>query len=599
MATETVPPSPTPVQPPDRRIQRGRAAVIGVVAVAITVAVAELISALANWFDLLSSSSSPVGALGGAFIDISPGGLVEWAKENLGAPGDKIALGAGIGLTLLVVGALVGLVGRLHPWRGVGLAVLLAAVAAVAVLSRRDAGIVDLIPLAIGVLAGCRLLLAALRPRARITAPTVTAGPAGSATAAVARPAIADRRRFLQFAGYGALGAALTGVLSRLVPSDAATEASRAGLKLPSAAAETTAAGTTARSSASSTASSTAASRAAASSSAGTAASTAAGTAPSTSASARAAATAAGRSSAAVSTLDTVPGITPYLTANKDFYRIDTAFDMPKLTTAGWTLRIHGLVDHPMEITFDQLAARPQIERTITLTCVSNPRGGDLIGNAKWLGTRAAALLAEAKPQKGADCVLSTDAKGFTCTTPLEALTDDRDAILAIGMNGEPLPIEHGFPVRMVVPGLYGYVSATKWVVDWEVTRFDQVMAYWTGLGWSDHGPIKTSSRIDVPTDTVSAGRVPVAGVAWAQHRGVAKVQVQVDDGKWADAELSRPISKDTWVQWVYQWDAAPGKHTLRCRAIDSTGGVQIAKDSDVLPDGATGYHQRAITVTA
>ncbi len=591
MATETVPPAPAPANSSDRRIQRGRAAVIGIVAVAVTVALAELISAVAHWFDVLSSSSSPVGALGGAFIDISPGGLVEWAKENLGAPGDKIALGAGIGVTLLVVGAVVGLVGRRHPWLGVGLAVLLAAVSAVAVLTRRDAGIADLLPLAIGVLAGSRLLLAAFRPRPGITAPR-----ASTPTGDTARPAIADRRRFLQLAGYGAMGAALTGVLSRLVPSDAATQASRAGLTLPSAAAETTAAGT-----------STAASRAAASSSAGTAASTSAGAAASTSAgaggstsaSASAAASATARSSAAVSTLDTVPGITPYLTANKDFYRIDTAFDVPKLTTASWTLRIHGLVDNPMEITFDQLAARPQIERTITLTCVSNPRGGDLIGNAKWLGTRASALLAEAKPQKGADCVLSTDAKGFTCTTPLEALTDDRDAILAIGMNGEPLPIEHGFPVRMVVPGLYGYVSATKWVVDWEVTRFDQVMAYWTGLGWSDHGPIKTSSRIDVPKDRVPAGKVPVAGVAWAQHRGVAKVQVQVDDGKWADAELSKPISKDTWVQWVYQWNAVPGKHTLRCRAIDSSGAVQIAKDSDVLPDGATGYHQRAITVTA
>jgi len=590
MATETVPPAPAEGNSSDRRIQRGRAAVIGIVAVAVTVALAELISAVAHWFDVLSSSSSPVGALGGAFIDISPGALVEWAKENLGAPGDKIALGAGIGITLLVVGAVVGLVGRRHPWLGVGLAVLLAAVSGVAVLTRRDAGIADLLPLAIGVLAGSRLLLAAFRSRPGITAPR-----ASTPTGDTARPAIADRRRFLQLAGYGAVGAALTGVLSRLVPSDAATQASRAGLTLPSAAAETTAAGT-----------STTASRVAASSSAGTAASTPAGTAASTSAgaggstsvSASAAASATARSSAAVHTLDTVPGITPYLTANKDFYRIDTAFDVPRLTTASWTLRIHGLVDHPMEITFDQLAARPQIERTITLTCVSNPRGGDLIGNAKWLGTRASALLAEAKPQKGADCVLSTDAKGFTCTTPLEALTDDRDAILAIGMNGEPLPIEHGFPVRMVVPGLYGYVSATKWVVDWEVTRFDQVMAYWTGLGWSDHGPIKTSSRIDVPTDRAPAGKVPVAGVAWAQHRGVAKVQVQVDGGKWADAELSKPISKDTWVQWVYPWDAVPGKHTLRCRAIDSSGAVQIAKDSDVLPDGATGYHQRAITVT-
>lgn len=292
-----------------------------------------------------------------------------------------------------------------------------------------------------------------------------------------------------------------------------------------------------------------------------------------------------------------MPGISPYVTTNEDFYRIDVSFLVPQLTTATWTLRIHGMVSNPYEITYPQLSALPQIEREISLTCVSNPVGGPLVGNAAWLGTLIAPLIAKARPLKRADCLLSTDATGFTCSTPLDALADGRDAMLAIGMNGEPLPINHGFPVRMVVPGLYGYVSATKWVVDWEVTRFDRTTAYWTKRGWSDHGPIKTSSRIDRPDGQVFAGLVPVAGVAWAQHRGISKVQVQVDGGRWADATLSRPISKDTWVQWVYRWKATSGNHVLRCRAIDGTGAVQLASVSDLMPDGATGYHEESITV--
>jgi DMSO/TMAO reductase YedYZ molybdopterin-dependent catalytic subunit len=532
MSTDTAPPSSqaaTPAGPPPRPLGRGRAALLGVVAVLITIAVAELLAALAGWVGLLSTSASPVSSLGGAFIDVSPGSLVDWAKENLGHA-DKLFLGIGMGLTLLLAGAVIGLVARARLMIGLVLAVLLAVVAAVAIESRADANFFDLLPLAIGAYAGCRFLWVALRPRY-------------STGSGVRTP---DRRQFRAYAGYGARGAAIAGALSRLVPSGAATAESRAAVTLP-----------------------------------------AAGSQPET----------------GVVTLNSVPGISPYLTANAGFYRIDTAFVLPQVTTAGWKLRIHGLVDNPIEIDFAALQARPMIERMITLTCVSNPRGGDLVGNARWLGTRIADLLAEAKPQAGADCVLSTDVKGFTVSTPLEALTDGRDALLAIGMNGEPLPVEHGFPVRMVVPGLYGYVSATKWVVDMEVTRFDKVMAYWTGLGWSDHGPIKTSSRIDVPGDTATAGQVPVAGVAWAQHRGISKVQVQINAGdgwsEWADAELSRPVSKDTWVQWVYRWDARPGDYKIHCRAIDGDGNAQIGKDSDVIPDGATGYHQISVTVTA
>ncbi len=259
------------------------------------------------------------------------------------------------------------------------------------------------------------------------------------------------------------------------------------------------------------------------------------------------------------------------------------------------------MVDQQITLTYDDLVAMPTIERMITLTCVSNEIGGDLAGNARWQGVRIADVLAMAGPQAGFDCVLSTSVDGFTVTTPIEALTDDRDALLAFGMNGEPLPVEHGFPVRMVVPGLYGYVSATKWVVDLEVTNFADQNAYWTDRGWSATAPIKTSSRIDVPKsfEQVSKGKVAVAGVAWAQHRGVTGVQVQIDDGEWQDATLSGDVSVDTWRQWVYEWDATTsGTHTIRCRAVDPTG-PQTDQVQGVMPDGATGWDSRSVTVTA
>jgi DMSO/TMAO reductase YedYZ molybdopterin-dependent catalytic subunit len=231
---------------------------------------------------------------------------------------------------------------------------------------------------------------------------------------------------------------------------------------------------------------------------------------------------------------------------------------------------------------------------------VSNEVGGELIGNAVWLGYPIRELLARAAPTADADMVLSRSVDGFTASTPLEVLQDEREAILALGMNGEPLPLEHGFPVRMVVPGLYGYVSATKWVVELEVTRFDRARAYWSDRGWSERGPIKISSRIDVPRSGqgLDAGTVTVAGVAWHQHTGIEAVEVQVDDGEWRDATLATAISVDTWVQWHYDWDAEPGQHTLRVRAISTDGEVQTAERAPVAPDGATGLHERSFEVS-
>ncbi|MGB3374513.1 MAG: molybdopterin-dependent oxidoreductase, partial [Microbacterium sp.] len=294
-----------------------------------------------------------------------------------------------------------------------------------------------------------------------------------------------------------------------------------------------------------------------------------------------------------------VPGLAPLITPNDDFYRIDTALIVPSIDPAEWKLRIHGMVAQEVTLTWDELRALPLTETTVTLSCVSNPVGGDLVGNAVWLGYPIRELLAEAQPHAEADMVLSTSIDGFTAGTPIEALIDDRDALLAIGMNGEPLPLAHGFPVRMVVPGLYGYVSATKWVTELEVTRFDRARAYWTDRGWSERGPIKLQSRIDVPRAGrgVDEGDTVIAGVAWQPRTGVSGVEVQVDDGPWQAAELAPAISDDTWVQWRMPWQATRGKHRIRCRAIGGDGATQTDQYAAPAPNGASGWHTITTTV--
>jgi DMSO/TMAO reductase YedYZ molybdopterin-dependent catalytic subunit len=292
-------------------------------------------------------------------------------------------------------------------------------------------------------------------------------------------------------------------------------------------------------------------------------------------------------------------GLTSFITNNADFYRIDTALSVPQLSRADWRLRIHGMVDREITYTFDDLAEFEPIEKAVTLACVSNPVGGELISNAVWTGYRVRDLLARSGVRPDADMVLSTSVDGFNVGTPVEALTDDRDAMLAIGMNGVPLPVEHGYPARLVVPGLYGFVSATKWVVDLELTRFDRAEAYWTKLGWSAQAPIKTQSRIDVPrTGTrLAAGPVTVGGVAWAQHRGVKAVEVRIDDGPWQPATLGAAYSADTWRLWTYGWQATPGSHTLTVRATDNTGAVQTEQAAPPAPDGATGWPTVSVQV--
>ncbi len=287
-----------------------------------------------------------------------------------------------------------------------------------------------------------------------------------------------------------------------------------------------------------------------------------------------------------------------FITTNNDFYRIDTALTVPQLSRADWQLRIHGMVDREVTYRFEDLDRFEVVEKLVTLTCVSNPVGGELIGNASWTGYRVRDLLAEAGVHEDADMALSMSIDGFTAGSPVEALTDNRDSLLAIGMNGQPLPTEHGYPARLVVPGLYGYVSATKWVVDIELTRFDRAEAYWTRLGWSARGPIKTESRSDVPRrgQDVARGPVTFGGVAWAQNRGVRAVEVRIDSpnsqGEWQPADLGASYSNDTWRLWSLRWQATePGLHTITVRATDNTGAVQTSELADPVPDGATGWH--------
>lgn len=291
-----------------------------------------------------------------------------------------------------------------------------------------------------------------------------------------------------------------------------------------------------------------------------------------------------------------------FITPNTDFYRIDTALSVPQLSHGDWRLRIHGMVDRETTYSFDDLARFDIVETVATLTCVSNPVGGKLISTGIWTGYRVADLLAAAGVHKDADMVLSTSIDGFTAGTPVQALTDGRQALLAVSLNGQPLPVEHGYPARLVVPGLYGYVSATKWVVDLELTRFDRAKAYWTRQGWAAQAPVKTESRIDVPRSgqKVPLGSVVFGGVAWAQNRGVRAVEVRIGDGAWQPAELGASYSNETWRLWSLPWQAkSPGKQTITVRAIDNTGAVQTERRADPVPDGATGWHSVNFTVVA
>ena len=510
------------------------AALTGVVAAAVVLAVAELIGAF------FTARATPVIALGSTFIDFTPPWMKDFAIATFGT-NDKAALFAGMGLTIFLLACVLGVVAFRRWALGVAGVLLMGTVIVASVVTRASVKPLDAIPTVLGTLAGLVALRLLIAPLWRTTA--WPDAPADTAAKEPERPAT-SRRRFFAAAGITAAAAGIAATGGRLLSAARSNIAqARESLTLPAPVKA-------------------------------------------------AAAVPAGVQSP-------VAGVTPWVTPNGDFYRIDTALSVPEINADDWELRVHGLVEEEVRLTFQDLLDADLIESHVTLTCVSNPVGGNLAGNAKWLGLPIREVLKRARPKDGADMVLSTSIDGFSASTPLEVLQDDRDAILAIGMNGEPLPLEHGYPVRMVVPGLYGFVSATKWVVDLEVTRFADSKAYWTQRGWSERGPIKTMARVEVPKSfaKVPAGRTAIGGTAWAQTRGITKVEVQIDNGDWAEAALTAEASVITWRQWSYEWDATPGPHYIKVRATDGTGEVQTDRRAEPVPDGASGWQSVMVTV--
>ena len=292
-----------------------------------------------------------------------------------------------------------------------------------------------------------------------------------------------------------------------------------------------------------------------------------------------------------------VPGMAPFITPNADFYRIDTAVIVPQVTAEEWTLSFDGMVRRPFTLTYADLLDMPMVERDVTIMCVSNPIGGDLIGTARWLGTPLLPLLERAGIEPGADQLFSTSFDGWTCSTPLDGLAE-REPLLAIGMNGEPLPIDHGFPVRMIIPGLYGFISATKWVTRISASTYAQDPAYWTVRGWATDAPVLTGSRIDLPQGSLTVGQTAIGGVAWAMDGdGISRVEVSIDDGPWQDAQLADQPTPRTWRQWWLEWEATPGRHSITVRATNGLGETQTSEVADVVPSGATGYDVGVVEV--
>lgn len=470
---------------------------------------------------VLTIRESPVVAVAELLIKITPGAVAERAIAVLGHY-DKPALVLGILLFLLACFAGAGLLARGGWWRPIPVWFVLAALGLAAVMVQRGAGLVDALPVVIGL----------------VTWVTVQSALTDALYREQRRPDLEshERRVFLMVAGTISAASVGIAVAGRFVGAGRRhVEQSRRLLRIP---------GVT-------------------------------------------------RRQAPPTTSLGVKGIAPWQTPNEDFYRIDTAIALPTIEPEEWSLRIHGLVERELTLSFTDLVARRMTESWITLNCVSNQVGGGLVGNARWSGVRIADLLAGLGVSDEADCVLQTSHDGWFCATPLQALTDDRDAMLAVAMNGRPLPIEHGFPVRTIVPGLYGYVSATKWVVDLEVSTFDRAVGYWTTKGWSAEGPVKIASRIDVPRsgDEVPAGEVTIGGVAWHQQTGIEAVEVQVDGGEWESAALGHAPSVDTWVQWAVTLDVPEGDHEVRVRAIGKDGDTQTSVVRAPDPDGSTGLH--------
>ena len=488
---------------------------------------------------LVQSAGSPVVAVGGFVIDNVPPGVKDLAIELFGT-NDKTALIVGTLIALALIGTGLGVLVRGRP-RAAGVVVL--AVVLAGTLATLDQGdppwILAVLPSAVGALAAVLTLVVL----GRVALPPAPA----PAVEAVERPrALADmppRRAFLLASASTVALAGATAAAGRFLQTRNGAAADRAALVLP-------------------------------------------------------------RPKKALppiprSVAPDPAGVSPFTTPNRDFYRIDINLLVPQVKTDGYELTVKGMVDRELTIPWDDLVARDLSEYDITLTCVSNQVGDRLIGNARWLGFPLRELLDEAGVDRRADQIVGRSSDGYTGGFPLEAAYD-RDAIVAIGMNGEPLPLSHGFPVRLVTPGIYGYLSAIKWLTQIEVTTFDAFDSYWVPRGYAEKAPIRTMSRIDTPRSLskVRAGKVMIGGMAWAQTRGIERVEVRIDDGEWKAAELSEALSKNTWRQWTLAWDATePGLHTIAVRATDGDGETQPEERRDPLPDGATGWHTIRLTV--
>jgi DMSO/TMAO reductase YedYZ molybdopterin-dependent catalytic subunit len=534
-------PAAMPV-PAGTTVTRWPGALSGLVGAAVALGSAEVFSGLAG-----DAVPSPVVAVADVVVDKAPGSAVRVGIDLLGTA-DKPVLIVGVVVVSAALAALVG--ARAAVRRAVGrpsaaaVAALLGAFAAVAFLAANRQATAS--PLGSLVAYAAAAMLGWLTTWMLFAAGVARAAQeARSTEPGFATPIDppATRRQFLGLAGAGVAFAGLAAAGGSRLRSASAVTTERAALQLPvPASAVPTVAGA----------------------------------------------------------LDgVVPGISPYIVPASDFYRIDTALLVPQVRADGWQLRIDGLVEREITLSFEELTAMTVVEAPVTLSCVSNEVGGNLVGNAVWRGVPLRDVLDLAGVKPDATQLASSSVDGWTCGFPVEAAFDGRDALVAFGMNGEPLTAEHGFPVRLVVPGLYGYVSATKWLNRLHLTRWEDFSGYWIPRGWSAQGPIKTQSRIDVPRNaaTVAPGTVAVAGVAWAPTRGIAKVEVRVDEGEWQPARLGGVLSEDTWVQWVFEWDATPGKHLLQVRATDGTGAAQTGEFAPPAPDGATGWHAIGVIV--
>ena len=298
--------------------------------------------------------------------------------------------------------------------------------------------------------------------------------------------------------------------------------------------------------------------------------------------------------------LNNVDNISPLITPNTDFYLIDTALQKPAIQAEDWSLSVQGMVDNPATYSFAELldGRFSFIQEAVTLSCVSNRVGGRLVGNAVWEGVPLREVLDASGVQAGADQISGRSVDDWASGFPTELAYDGRVAMIAVTMNGEPLPVKHGFPARLVIAGLYGYVSATKWLSEINLTTWEGFDSYWVPRGWAKEGPIKTQSRIDVPSDRAEVpvgDMVAIAGVAWAPNKSIDRVEVQVGDTPWVEAELSAELSTNSWRQWVYYWEATPGEHLIQVRATDGTGYTQTSDRRPPAPDGATGWHMRTV----